>query len=766
MMIPSLRPRGVAALLTLGLLCSAASAQTAVFHETEGFVVMEAEHPSARHEAIVTSLHEWSDITYADASGGSLQSLPDSTHYTTDLTGPRADYLVNFETTGIYYVWLRLAGPNSSGNSVIAGFNGASLTNTSGNLGMGVTPDTAFHWVNTGTNVDPTYGSRVTLDVTSTGPNVINIWMREDGAIVDKILLTQDSGYTPTDIGPAESRRTAPGCAVIAFDGFDDGERATDGSALPLDTLAWYCSSSGSLLNVASQALKLTPGSATSRHATAYFPRQLLSEGESLTLSFDFSVTAPANVSSGLRFGLFDSEGSTNYLNADTDNADVTYTGYAAFTNLAPSSSNPLSLRRRDASGSGTALITQTTDYSILGSAGGPTTTFSPGVTYHATLSITQSGSSTADIKVLIEGGGLSGYTLSRSDSGTAPQFDNVTLALYASGGVAPATDITVDNVAVVYTGTTLLTESFSDGNRTGQSLPTSSAWFVDAASAASVSSLNPALSVDTDLGNAAVTYFTTDGFPRELVAGQSLRADFTLRVDGSSFPADLDFLRLALLNSAANEATSAGRNNVPHATPSPSNRIAADGFTPAMSQLYNYAGYLATISLNPADAEGLCIYYRDIPTDRGLFDTVFAYREIGAYAGTGAYGLVPGETYRVTLTVQHTTVGESTVTFTLAGNFAPVRSGCSTPWASTGTPTPASAASRSTTSPSPSSIIPAIPILRKTPPASSPTPATPVLDFPSHLSPNSPGPPPSNGIRTRCSFRVPLPRPIPFLTP
>ena len=45
------------------------------------------------------------------------------------------------------------------------------------------------------------------LFIGSAGEHEINIWMREDGSRVDKIVLTTDSGFTPTDEGPSESAR-------------------------------------------------------------------------------------------------------------------------------------------------------------------------------------------------------------------------------------------------------------------------------------------------------------------------------------------------------------------------------------------------------------------------------------------------------------------------------------------------------------------------------------------------------------------------------
>src|SRR6185436_19422079 len=61
-----------------------------------------------------------------------------------------------------------------------------------------------------------------TINVTTTGIHTLNLWMREDGAIVDKVLLTSNTSYTPSGVGPAESSRTVPaGLTATFFDNRD-----------------------------------------------------------------------------------------------------------------------------------------------------------------------------------------------------------------------------------------------------------------------------------------------------------------------------------------------------------------------------------------------------------------------------------------------------------------------------------------------------------------------------------------------------------------
>jgi len=66
-------------------------------------------------------------------------------------------------------------------------------------------------------------GSNVTVNIPSTGIHTLNLWMREDGARIDRILLTTDINFSPSGTGPSESppagggedgRAEAPGRAV------------------------------------------------------------------------------------------------------------------------------------------------------------------------------------------------------------------------------------------------------------------------------------------------------------------------------------------------------------------------------------------------------------------------------------------------------------------------------------------------------------------------------------------------------------------------
>ena len=48
-------------------------------------------------------------------------------------------------------------------------------------------------------------GAPATIHVETAGAHRFTLWMREDGFIADKVLLTLDNSYTPTGSGPAAS---------------------------------------------------------------------------------------------------------------------------------------------------------------------------------------------------------------------------------------------------------------------------------------------------------------------------------------------------------------------------------------------------------------------------------------------------------------------------------------------------------------------------------------------------------------------------------
>lgn len=120
---------------------------------------------------------------------------------------PRLDFRVNFSHPGIYYVWVRGIGDSgtaSADDSVMIGLDDALTTRLTG-----FNDNQGYMWANAAV------GDSGPITVDTAGEHVINVWMREDGFVADKILLVSDSAYVPTGFGPQESEdQSAPRIAI------------------------------------------------------------------------------------------------------------------------------------------------------------------------------------------------------------------------------------------------------------------------------------------------------------------------------------------------------------------------------------------------------------------------------------------------------------------------------------------------------------------------------------------------------------------------
>ncbi|NRA29932.1 MAG: hypothetical protein HRU11_06670, partial [Parvularculaceae bacterium] len=108
------------------------------------------------------------------------------------------------------YVWVRGvadANPRGNSDSIHIGLNGQRLTGNGGLTGFGGSP--------TWGRRDTYTGQPVQFNVSAPGVYDINIWAREDGVAIDKIILTQDASYVPTGTGPAENQFVTPGADYL-----------------------------------------------------------------------------------------------------------------------------------------------------------------------------------------------------------------------------------------------------------------------------------------------------------------------------------------------------------------------------------------------------------------------------------------------------------------------------------------------------------------------------------------------------------------------
>lgn len=194
-------PNGAEQLLALndGRVWIDPPAASQAFQESNGQVVIEAEHFTSN---ISRNGKDWvSGAAQAGFSGSAyLEALPNTgvnqnTGYIS--ASPELIYTVQFATAGTYFVWVRGYGDDDSDDSVHAGIDGTAPATADRITGFPV------GWTWSRSTMD---GVPATLTVSSPGLHTIHLWMREDGLIVDKLLLrTDSSSAAPSGNGPAES---------------------------------------------------------------------------------------------------------------------------------------------------------------------------------------------------------------------------------------------------------------------------------------------------------------------------------------------------------------------------------------------------------------------------------------------------------------------------------------------------------------------------------------------------------------------------------
>ena len=163
----------------------------------DGLLVIEAEHFSKK---IDRGDQAWTPQSVAGAVA--MQALPDRNSPIQNDYAPRSpelQYLVRFTRAGTYYVWIRGLGPDDAANSAHLGLDGAALPGLA---------DLQFSasgkWAWTKTKRDKSVAA---FEIPSPGQHVLNLWMREDGTCIDRLVITPNEKFAPEREGPPESQR-------------------------------------------------------------------------------------------------------------------------------------------------------------------------------------------------------------------------------------------------------------------------------------------------------------------------------------------------------------------------------------------------------------------------------------------------------------------------------------------------------------------------------------------------------------------------------
>ena len=157
------------------------------FLESGGSVVMEAEHfqasrPGAGHAWVATN----NVLGFAGTS--TMQALPNSGASLISVSNsPLLTYSIQITNSGAFNLWIRGWAASGSEDTVYLGVDGAQAQVLS------YSTQGAWMW------------KSVPVTIATAGQHEIDLWMREDGAYVDRLLLTQDAAYIPTGAGPPET---------------------------------------------------------------------------------------------------------------------------------------------------------------------------------------------------------------------------------------------------------------------------------------------------------------------------------------------------------------------------------------------------------------------------------------------------------------------------------------------------------------------------------------------------------------------------------
>jgi len=181
-----------------------AEADGAPFRQADGgdnLVCIEAEHLHAKADRMG---HAWTPVAAPPGYGGSgaMAILPNKgTGSLKDfaVSSPRMDYRIRFERAGKHYLWIRGRGDTGTDDSIHVGLDGKDAKSSTG---VSIPISATWGWMSRIMS-----GGAGWIDVPSPGLHVLNIWMREDGAVVDRFVLTTNAKFVPKGVGPPESPR-------------------------------------------------------------------------------------------------------------------------------------------------------------------------------------------------------------------------------------------------------------------------------------------------------------------------------------------------------------------------------------------------------------------------------------------------------------------------------------------------------------------------------------------------------------------------------
>ncbi len=178
--------------------CSESSfVQETSFSQSDNLIVIEAENYTDLKTG--TNGTNWRKAQMDGTSSGQVVIAPTGTSYgaasTAQSTAPVLKYNVDFPATGTYSIWALVYAFNPSSDSYHLGIDGSVMIEKI-DLYNSTNVYEEFTWMHVADK---------TLNVTTTGYQSLEVYLREPNLIIDKIILSPDATYAPAGLGPDET---------------------------------------------------------------------------------------------------------------------------------------------------------------------------------------------------------------------------------------------------------------------------------------------------------------------------------------------------------------------------------------------------------------------------------------------------------------------------------------------------------------------------------------------------------------------------------
>jgi len=160
----------------------------------QGEVVIEAESFDAKSQGSIHTADWLFSTAKSGYSGTGAMYVPDQGRWVpagyAPTASPRMDYRIKFDAAGTYYLSLRGWGNNGSGASCHAGIDMQPVSALS-NIGLfDFHDDRSYSWI-----------PNRSFTISAPGIYMLNLWMRDDGAVIDKLMIS-GAQMQPSGVGP------------------------------------------------------------------------------------------------------------------------------------------------------------------------------------------------------------------------------------------------------------------------------------------------------------------------------------------------------------------------------------------------------------------------------------------------------------------------------------------------------------------------------------------------------------------------------------